>query len=567
MRFHYTAAASLLLASTSAHAAHTTSKPSSSTSTYVEPTVPTGTPVPGNYTGGLRPQIHFSPPANFMNDPNGMFKDAKGIWHLYYQYDPTGTVAGNQHWGHATSKDLYHWVNQPIAIYPIDDFSYIFSGSSVIDVNNTSGFFPNQDNGVVAIYTRAIYYPTAPGPQTQHISISYDGGYTFTPYAKNPVLSAPDPNSSQFRDPKVFWYAPSKHWVMVVAFAQEFVVGIYTSPNLTKWTHASNFTRHGLIGLQYECPNMVQVPVNGTNEMKYVLMISINPGAPLGGSIETYYIGDFNGTHYEPMDNRVRISDFGKDRYAGQFFHNTPGEAVQISWASNWEYSQVVPTGELEGWRSSMSVPHKMFIANATRTGYEMFQEPYDLSPVMGPTLASNSSFGNGSIAADFSTVYSGAIYYEANITGLAPGQGTMNVTFLSPVSGETLQSGFFFGGDNPFFVNRGNIRGFDNVFFTDKVSAGTPINAEGTWSMKAVFDRSIYETWIDGGSKVSTTTFFPSQPLTVMTMAFAGLPAGAKVSYKVVALKSAWAEEMNDMGTVLGNVTTMHNQSMMHML
>lgn len=133
-------------------AVNTTSTPSTSLSTYINPNVPTGVPVIGDYDGRYRPQIHFSPPKDFMNDPNGMFRDAEGVWHLYYQYNPTGVAAGNQHWGHATSKDLYHWVNQPIALFPPKKNQYIFSGSAVTDPNNTSGFFPHQKNGVVAIY-------------------------------------------------------------------------------------------------------------------------------------------------------------------------------------------------------------------------------------------------------------------------------------------------------------------------------------------------------------------------------------------------------------------------------
>ena len=318
--------------------------------------VPTGAPVPGNYTGPLRPQGHFSPPAGFMNDPNGMFVDDNGTWHLYYQYNPTGIVAGNQHWGHATSQDLYHWENQPIALFPPNNFTFVFSGSAVVDVNNTSGFFPNRTNGVVAIYTLAEYPGGQAGPQQQAIAYSFDSGFTFTPYAQNPVIAS---NSSQFRDPKVIWY--EDHWVsillpkpfdhhdeillvqmppsapyskrsivltrpllnieflttsfqvMVIAYAQEFAIGFFTSPNLIDWTPASNFSYHGLLGEQYECPNLVEVPVNGTEgETMYVLAISINPGAPLGGSITEYFIGDFNGTHFTEADGATRLSDFGK---------------------------------------------------------------------------------------------------------------------------------------------------------------------------------------------------------------------------------------------------------------
>ena len=224
--------------------------------------------------------------------------------------NPTGIVAGNQHWGHATSQDLYHWVNQPIALFPPNNLTFVFSGSAVIDVNNTSGFFPNQDNGVVAIYTLAQYPDGQAGPQQQAIAYSTDGGYTFTLYEGNPVIPS---ESSQFRDPKVIWY--EDHWVMVIAYAQEFAIGFFTSPNLIEWTATSNFSYHGLLGEQYECPNLVEVPVNGTDgETMYILAISLNPGAPLGGSITEYFIGNFNGTHFEEADGATRLTDFAKVR-------------------------------------------------------------------------------------------------------------------------------------------------------------------------------------------------------------------------------------------------------------
>ncbi|EOD51241.1 putative glycoside hydrolase family 32 protein [Neofusicoccum parvum] len=526
----------------------------SSSSVYVQPTVPTGTPVPGNYTGGLRPQTHFSPPQHFMNDPNGCFVDANGTWHLYYQYNPTGIVAGNQHWGHATSQDLYHWENQQIAIFPPNNVSNIFSGSAVIDVNNTSGFFPDQDNGVVAIYTL-----NTPTKQVQEIAYSYDGGYTFIPYDANPVI---DSTSTQFRDPKVIWY--EDHWVMVIAYSQDFVIGIYTSLDLKEWTHASNFSHHGLLGLQYECPNMVEVPVNGTDETMYVLTISINPGAPLGGSITEYFPGHFNGTHFTAVDSAARIGDFAKDNYAAQFFYGTPsGSApVSIAWASNWQYTQVAPTGA-EGWRSVMSWPRRTYLANIYRVGWTLVQEPYDPSPVLGAELASNDSLVNASLVVDYSDVASNAIYFAVNVSGLPSSvsnissTASLNFTALSPVSGESVAGGYFFGGDNPFWLDRGKTRGFDNPYFTDKFSVSQLLDPSGTWSLAGVIDRSILELFLDRATYSATATFFPVQPLTLFSIRTAGLPEGAKVEVKVWGLESAWAAYENENGTVVGNVTT----------
>jgi len=475
--------------------------------------------------------------------------------------NPTGIVAGNQHWGHATSKDLYHWVNQPIAIFPGAEGEGIFTGSAVVDVNNTSGFFPNQTNGVVAIYTL-----NTAQEETQQIAYSTDGGYTFTKYSGNPVLSI---NSTQFRDPKVIWYAPTSSWVMVVAYAQDFVIGIYTSPNLKNWTHASNFSHHGLLGLQYECPNLVPMPMlNATEQNMFLLIISINPGAPLGGSITQYFPGHFNGSDFTAVDGVARIADFGKDNYAGQFFYGVPADQPQISiaWASNWQYSQVVPTGPLENWRSSMTLPRRNMLANITRVGYDLISMPYDLAPLYDTQIAKNDSLGNGTVLVDYSTLDSGAVYFAINISSIPAANvtGTANFTFLSSVTGESVRGGFFLGGDTPFFIDRGRVRGFDNPFFTDKVSTNNIINAQGTWMLEGVIDRSILEVFLDGGQRSGTMTFFPEGQLDVMLISTAGLNPGVKVSVAAWGLKSAWMAEENTNGTVVGNTTmTMGNGTM----
>ncbi|TVY73325.1 Invertase, partial [Lachnellula suecica] len=508
-----------------AAAASSNSSTSIATATVFDSGVSTDAPIPGDYTGSWRPQVHFSPPKDFMNDPNGCFVDADGTWHLYYQYNPTDTVAGNQHWGHATSSDLYHWENQKIAIFATEN-SQIFSGSVVIDVNNTSGFFPGQTNGVVAMYTLNTAYT-----QTQEIAYSFDGGYTFEQYSGNPVIAS---NSNQFRDPKVIRY--DDHWVMVLAYAQEFTIGIFTSPDLIAWTHASNFTHQGLLGLQYECPNLVSMPVLGSSDPMYLMAISINPGAPLGGSITQYFPGFFNGTHFTAVDNAARIADFGKDNYAGQFFYGIPEteEQVFIAWASNWQYSQQVPTGEKEGWRSAMSVPRKIYLANVTRTGWDMISAPYNLESIIDNSLASKPDLGNGSVLLDYSTVSSGALYFQANISNIPNGtysQGTINFTFSASSTRESVSGGFFLGGDNPFWLSRRNILGFaeTNPFFTDKFSVGNPINSNGTFTLEGVIDRSILEVFLDGGRNSAIMTFYPEGELDTMELRTGGLDEGVQ--------------------------------------
>ncbi|KAG4436342.1 hypothetical protein IFR05_008163 [Cadophora sp. M221] len=512
--------------------------------------VPTDAPIPGDYNGQWRPQVHFSPPINFMNDPNGCFLDGND--------NPTSTVAGNQHWGHATSKDLYTWQNEKIAIFATPN-SQIFSGSIVIDTNNTSGFFPNQTNGVVAIYTL-----NTAAEQTQEIAYSFDDGYTFTNYTSNPVLRA-SPPSSQFRDPKVIWY--EDHWVMVIAYAQEFAIGIFTSPDLKTWTHASNFTNHGLLGIQYECPNLVSMPVRGEDSM-WLLAISINPGAPLGGSITEYFPGTFNGTHFTAVDAAARIADFGKDNYAGQFFYGVPEseDPVFIAWSSNWQYAQTVPTGPRENWRSTMSLPRRThLIRNATRTGWSFVNTPYDLTPLLltpSTPLLSTPSLGNSSLISSYSTITSGALYFNISVTSLPAlskisQSSTLNISFSSSQTHESVTAGFYLGGDNPFYITRSNVLGFSqtNPFFTDKMSVGNVLNRDGTFTLEGVVDRSILEVFLDGGRNSGTVTFYPEGVLDTVEVRAGGLNEGVKVEVGVWGLRSTWAEQASEDGIVYGNV------------
>lgn len=256
----------------------------------------TSTAVPENFNEQHRPQFHFTPPANWMNDPNGMVYH-NGEYHLFYQHNPDSTVWGPMHWGHAVSKDMISWEHLPIALYP-DSLGTIFSGSAVVDVNNTSGLGTKENPAMVAIYTYHNADAERAGRndfQTQGIAFSLDNGRNWTKYKKNPVL--PNPGIRDFRDPKVSWHEAGQKWIMTLAVADR--ISFYSSKNLKEWQHESDFGADiGAHGGVWECPDLFKMPVEGSNEEKWVLLVSINPGGPNGGSATQYFVGDFDGKKF-----------------------------------------------------------------------------------------------------------------------------------------------------------------------------------------------------------------------------------------------------------------------------
>lgn len=289
----------------------------------------------------FRPLYHHTPAYGWMNDPNGLFF-LDGTYHLYYQHNPYGSTWGNMTWGHSTSTDLVHWQAQPNAILP-DAHGTIFSGSAVVDKDNTAGLGAGT---VVAFYTSAK--PSAWGDsQSQSMAYSTDGGRTFTKYEGNPVLTS---TKADFRDPKVFWYAPGKHWVMILAAGQE--MEIYSSKNLKEWKYESSFgARQGAHGGVWECPDLVQLPVEGTRETRWVLICNINPGGPFGGNAAQYFVGTFDGRKFtNESPTQTKWMDWGKDHYATVTFSNSPdGRVIALGWMSNWQYQGVLPTLQYRG--------------------------------------------------------------------------------------------------------------------------------------------------------------------------------------------------------------------------
>lgn len=283
-----------------------------------------------------RPVYHHTPVYGWMNDPNGMFyKD--GVYHLYFQYNPYGSMWANMTWGHSTSTDLTHWTYEGTAIVP-DAWGAIFSGSCVVDKDNTAGF---GKGAVVAFYTSAKSTPWG-DVQSQSMAYSLDNGKTFIKYEHNPILTSTE---RDFRDPKVFWYAPGKHWVMMLAVGQE--MQIYSSGNLKEWKKESSFgAMQGAHGGVWECPDLVEVAVEGSKEKKWVLICNLNPGGPFGGSAAQYFVGSFDGKKFvNESPTQTKWLDWGKDNYATVTWSNAPaGRCIALGWMSNWQYANNVPT-------------------------------------------------------------------------------------------------------------------------------------------------------------------------------------------------------------------------------
>ena len=320
-----------------------------------------------------RPIYHQTPKWGWMNDPNGMFyKD--GVWHLYFQYNPYGSKWENMSWGHSTSTDLVNWHHETLALFG-DGLGTIFSGSCVLDKNNTAGY---GDSTVVAFYTSA-------GPsQTQSMAYSTDGGKTFTKYENNPIITSP---SRDFRDPHVFWNEEAGFWNMILAVGQE--MQIFSSTNLKDWKYESSFGEgYGNHGGVWECPDLMKMKVAGTDKEKWMLICNINPGGPFGGSATQYFIGEFDGHKFtcEDEPSETKWMDYGKDHYATVTFSNAPeGRNVAIAWMSNWQYANQVPTKQ---YRSANSIARDLGLFEYNGETYCSVRPAKEMDAVRGARLS-----------------------------------------------------------------------------------------------------------------------------------------------------------------------------------
>ena len=472
-----------------------------------------------------RPQVHFSPKEKWMNDPNGMIF-YNNQYHLFYQYYPDSTVWGPMHWGHATSKDLIHWTHQPIALYP-DSLGYIFSGSVVADLQNTSGFGKDGQVPLVAIFTH--HNPKGERAkentyQTQSIAYSLDEGKTWTKYAGNPVVQ--NPGIRDFRDPKVIWFEEGKKWVMTLATKDR--VTFFSSKNLKEWVKESEFGETvGAHGGVWECPELF--PMNYQNEKIWVLLVSINPGGPNKGSATQYFTGKFDGRNFTPFQTDTRWVDYGPDDYAGVTWSNTGDRKIFIGWMSNWQYATRVPT---EKWRSAMTMPRDL--------GLEKSGEKYLITsrPVPESAVIDNKTTSLSNVtASDALNNRIGKLEGPLKLSLNSDKIEDFSVT-LSNDAGEKVIIGYDKAAGN-YFIDRtssGKVsfqRGFAGRHTAPRLAAKEAMD------MTLIIDDASVELFADGGLSVMTSIFFPNTPYNHLSLQAADNFKISSLQYNK--LKSIW--------------------------
>lgn len=445
-----------------------------------------------------RPVYHHTPVYGWMNDPNGMFyKD--GVYHLYFQYNPYGSMWANMTWGHSTSTDLTHWTYEGTAIVP-DAWGAIFSGSCVVDKDNTAGF---GKGAVVAFYTSAKSTPWG-DVQSQSMAYSLDNGKTFIKYEHNPILTS---NERDFRDPKVFWYAPGKHWVMMLAVGQE--MQIYSSGNLKEWKKESSFgAMQGAHGGVWECPDLVEVAVEGSKEKKWVLICNLNPGGPFGGSAAQYFVGSFDGKKFvNESPTQTKWLDWGKDNYATVTWSNAPaGRCIALGWMSNWQYANNVPTTQ---YRSANTLARDLTLY---RAGGELYLKSKP-SPEIKKARAEEKKISTFEVKGNYevaSLLADNKGAYEIEMT--IENKGTSKIDFsLMNEKGEKVAM-YYDVVRKQFVMDRSasGIVGFSRDFPAVTVA---PVRNTDQIHLRLFIDRSSVEAFGEDGEYVMTNLVFPAEP------------------------------------------------------
>lgn len=487
----------------------------------------------------FRPIYHHTPAYGWMNDANGLvYKD--GEYHLYFQYNPYGSKWGNMHWGHSVSKDLVHWTHEQPAIAR-DTMGHIFSGSCVVDHNNTAGF---GKDAIIAFYTSHKNLPGNHQRQQQCITYSLDNGRTYTKYEGNPVLT-PFDGLENFRDPKVFWYAPQNKWVMIVSADKN--MRFYESKDLKKWNYMSEWgAGYGPQPNQFECPDFFEMAVDGNAQhKKWVMIVNINPGFAYGGSGTMYFVGQFDGHKFtcDTAPNDVKWLDWGKDHYATVTYSNTPGRIIAMPWMSNWQYANLTPTQQF---RSQNALPRELKLYTADNGEQLVSAAPVKETEALRNKATDLGSFegekqakidNEGAFELDFDLQAGTAdkcgveianakgekvsIYYDAKAQRFVMDRAESGITeFGNKVEPHQLDNAQSLKRYKEVTVN------YHNAFALG-TWAPVPIKAN-THHVQIFVDKSSVELFVDGGRIAMTNLVFPNEPYNQLRF-FGGKVANAK--------------------------------------
>ena len=461
-----------------------------------------------------RPVYHHTPPYGWMNDANGLFyKD--GLYHLYYQYNPYACVWGNMHWGHSVSSDLVHWEHKPVALWR-DAYGHIFSGSSVVDDDNTAGF---GAGAVVSYYTS--YNTQREYVQTQCLAYSLDDGLTFTKYEGNPVL-VPFDGIKDFRDPKVLRYGPEGKWIMIVSADRE--MRFYSSQDLKEWEFMSAWGEgYGVRPRQFECPDFFPL-TTPEGETRWVMIVNVNPGCFFGGSATQYFVGDFDGREFtcDSPKETVKWLDWGKDHYATVCFSNTGDRVIAIPWMSNWQYGTIVPT---RYFRSANAFPRELGLF---RDGDEFYVSAYPVAEL------SNLEKGSRTVSdvTDVRLFDSTDGAYELDMELDVPASGRSGFR-LTNAAGDVVdlyfdaalqrfvldrtKSGMVAFGERSTTheIENHDRRKTNAMDYVNDFALATwaPVSVKGVHSLKILYDLTSLEVFVDGGRVAMTDLVFPNEP------------------------------------------------------
>lgn len=459
----------------------------------------------------FRPAYHHTPLWGWMNDPNGMFyKD--GVWHLYYQLNPYGSKWQNLSWGHSTSEDLINWEHEKVALEP-NGLGMVFSGSCAVDPKNTAGF---GENAVVGMYT------SADASQIQSLVWSKDNGETFEFYPGNPVITL----ESEARDPNMFWDEKQQKWVLTLAHALDHEMLVFTSPDMKNWTLESAFGKG--LGCQdgvWECPDLFELSVDGTDKKKWALVCNINPGGPFGGSATQYFVGDFDGKTFKADTDAngkvpTKWMDFGKDHYATVSWSDAPdNRRTVIGWMSNWQYAADVPTMQ---YRSANTLPREMGLFTGEDGQLYVSSTPSpELLNLRDKLVTSTGKANIGNKARNFALPTANGGICEILFDVNARNCKTVNIEFTNENKEVVAMQYDVEAHTLSFDRTKSGVVDFSQNF--PAVTVSPTFETSGNISLRIFIDRSSMEVFGDDGRFVMTNLVFPNKPYSTMSVSATG--------------------------------------------